>query len=201
MKMLSIGEFARGSRLSPRALRLYDELGILPPARVDPDTGYRWYRPDQLEPARLVALMRQVGLPLDLVREVLAAEPLGAVAMVKSYWEGAPFLVYHGEVSTDSDGPVEFCRPIPDEGAEATATRYPELEWRAEPAHEEAVVHLGPDPQEGSWGVVFESLYSWASEHRREPSELGIRLTYLVVPPRRADSVPDLDIAVPLAGG
>ncbi|HEY6275200.1 MAG TPA: MerR family DNA-binding transcriptional regulator [Streptosporangiaceae bacterium] len=36
MEVLSIGEFARLSRLSPRALRLYDELGLLPPARVDP---------------------------------------------------------------------------------------------------------------------------------------------------------------------
>jgi protein phosphatase len=39
--LMSIGEFARRSRLSPKALRLYDELGLLPPARVDEDSGYR----------------------------------------------------------------------------------------------------------------------------------------------------------------
>ena len=113
--------------------------------------------------------------------------------------EGAPFLVYHGEVSADSDGPVEFCRPIADEGAEATASQYPELHLRIEPAHEEAVVHLGPDPQDDTpWAVVSESLYTWASEQQREPSDLGMRLTYLVVPPRSTTSVPDIDIAVPL---
>ena len=39
--MLTIGAFARASRLSPKALRLYDELGLLRPASVDPVSGYR----------------------------------------------------------------------------------------------------------------------------------------------------------------
>ena len=50
---MSIGEFARRSRLSAKALRLYDELGLLPSARVDPDSGYRWYAAGQLDNARL----------------------------------------------------------------------------------------------------------------------------------------------------
>jgi DNA-binding transcriptional MerR regulator len=41
MGLMGIGEFARLSRLSPKALRLCDELGLLPPARVDLDSGYR----------------------------------------------------------------------------------------------------------------------------------------------------------------
>ena len=45
MGLLTIGAFAKASRLSPKALRLYDELGLLPPARVDPMTGYRLYSP------------------------------------------------------------------------------------------------------------------------------------------------------------
>jgi PPM family protein phosphatase len=40
--LMGIGEFARRSLLSPKALRLYDELGLLRPSSVDPDTGYRW---------------------------------------------------------------------------------------------------------------------------------------------------------------
>lgn len=276
MRMLSIGEFARRSRLSAKALRLYDELGILTPAQVDPGTGYRWYEADQLGPARLVAVMREVGLSLDMVRQVLAAEPPAAVTMVSTYWqqaeadhrrrgemvgylvdrlqgrnpimyevttrhmpertvlcmkrhatseqevwalgkqflgyfrdrprplldgrEGAPFLIYHGEVSADSDGPVEFCRPISPDAAEVTASQYPDLQLRCERAHEEAVVHVGPGAQDDApWAVIFESLYTWASTQRRVPSDLGVRLTYLFVPPRSADSVPDIDVAVPLA--
>ena len=64
MELMSIGEFAVRSRLSQKALRLYDELGLLAPAQVDPDSGYRYYDPGQLEEARLVAALRQIGVPL-----------------------------------------------------------------------------------------------------------------------------------------
>src|SRR4051794_24786591 len=53
MDMVSIGEFSRLSRLSAKALRLYDELGLLVPAHVDAETGYRWYAITQLDHARL----------------------------------------------------------------------------------------------------------------------------------------------------
>ena len=41
--MFSIGEFARLGTVSVRTLRHYDEIGLLRPARVDPETGYRGY--------------------------------------------------------------------------------------------------------------------------------------------------------------
>ena len=62
MGLTGIGESARLSRLSPKALHLYDELGLLPPARVDLDSGYRWYACGQLDQARLVASLRQIGV-------------------------------------------------------------------------------------------------------------------------------------------
>jgi DNA-binding transcriptional MerR regulator len=87
MRLLSIGEFARQSRLSPKALRIYDEMGILPPARTDANNGYRWYDPAQLERAGLAALLRQLGLPLEEVRRVLGADAQDAVAVMSRYWE------------------------------------------------------------------------------------------------------------------
>ena len=54
MDLLTISAFSRLTRLSRKALRLYDQLHLLPPAKVDPDTGYRWYGPGQLEQARHV---------------------------------------------------------------------------------------------------------------------------------------------------
>ncbi|MFC4150494.1 MerR family transcriptional regulator [Micromonospora mangrovi] len=62
--MRSIGELARASGLTVSALRFYDRSGVLAPARVDPVTGYRWYADDQVDPARLVAALRRVGMPL-----------------------------------------------------------------------------------------------------------------------------------------
>ncbi|WP_369203489.1 MerR family transcriptional regulator [Streptomyces sp. PU-14G] len=70
MGLLTIGAFAKASRLSPKALRLYDELGLLTPERVDPVSGYRLYAPAQLERARLVAWLRRLGMPLARIRRV-----------------------------------------------------------------------------------------------------------------------------------
>ncbi|MFD7654286.1 MerR family transcriptional regulator [Actinosynnema sp. NPDC059797] len=83
---LTIGAFARLSRLTPKALRLYDELGLLTPARVDPRSGYRFYAPDQLDRARLVAWLRRLGMPLDRIRQVCALDPADVADAVRAYW-------------------------------------------------------------------------------------------------------------------
>ncbi|MFD8826547.1 MerR family transcriptional regulator [Streptomyces sp. NPDC059605] len=70
--MRSIGEMARDSGLGVSALRFYDGAGVLVPARVDPDSGYRWYGPEQLAEAVLLAGLRRTGMPLADVRLVLA---------------------------------------------------------------------------------------------------------------------------------
>jgi protein phosphatase len=54
MDLMTIGEFAGRTRLSPKALRLYDRLGLLPPVRTDPASGYRFYGEDQVDRARLI---------------------------------------------------------------------------------------------------------------------------------------------------
>lgn len=89
MSPLGIGEFARRSRLSAKALRRYAELGLLVPARVDPDTGYRWYAPDQLGQARLVALLRRIDVPLARIKHILALAPAEAADEVRAYWAAA----------------------------------------------------------------------------------------------------------------
>ena len=89
MALLSTGEFARASGLSRKALRLYDELGLLPPAQVDPATGYRFYDPAQLEQARLVAWLRRLGMPLATIRLVSTLPPAAAAMELADYWEQA----------------------------------------------------------------------------------------------------------------
>ncbi|MFB6637106.1 MerR family transcriptional regulator [Streptomyces chartreusis] len=84
--MLTIGAFAKACRLSPKALRLYDELDLLKPGRVDPDTGYRYYAVAQLEQARLVAWLRRLGMPLARIRQVCALQPADAAREIRAYW-------------------------------------------------------------------------------------------------------------------
>ncbi|MGA5899994.1 MerR family transcriptional regulator [Streptomyces venetus] len=89
MDMLTIGAFAKACRLSPKALRLYDELDLLPPARVDPDTGYRYYAVAQLERARLVAWLRRLGMPLAEIRRVCRLhdrDSTAAAREIRAYW-------------------------------------------------------------------------------------------------------------------
>jgi PPM family protein phosphatase len=86
MGLLTIGAFAKASRLSPKALRLYDDLGLLPPARVDPVTGYRLYRPEQIEQARLVAWLRRLGMPLARIRELIGLDGAEAAQEIRAYW-------------------------------------------------------------------------------------------------------------------
>ncbi|MFE1752069.1 MerR family transcriptional regulator [Streptomyces anandii] len=93
MGLLTIGAFAKASRLSPKALRLYGELGLLVPARVDPVTGYRLYAPEQLDRARLVAWLRRLGMPLARIRHVCSLEPGAAAREVRAFW---------GEVEADT---------------------------------------------------------------------------------------------------
>ncbi|CAL9507083.1 MerR family transcriptional regulator [Streptomyces sp. enrichment culture] len=216
-ELLSIGAFAARARLSAKALRLYDRLGLLAPARVDDLTGYRYYRAGQVERARLVALLRQLDMPLARIAEVVDAGDGGLAAeRLAAYWAdvetrvagqrtlaeylrgrlsgrssemygkfevdtvdmpeqvlitetrhtladelpawigaalsrleeaahgcggvtGAPFVVYHAEVSEESDGPAEACVPVADEAA---ARRWAEragaargARVRVEPAH------------------------------------------------------------------
>ena len=290
MEEVSIGEFARRSRLSVKALRLYDELGVLVPARVDQVSGYRYYDVAQVEVARLVAMLRQLELPLVAIKELLVCDPADAAERIAAHWrevesahdarreladylvnrlsgkrsvmyevatrempertllclkrnvdgpgawalgkefiailrerplpkmegrEGGMFSIYWGEVSADSDGPVEWCKPIPESDAKALASHYPELSLRTEPAHREAYVALpndgilpGASGNEGvQWQLASEALRGWAEEHHLNPEELdlkpedlGLRITYFTNGPVTATSAPYRDFAVPFSG-
>jgi DNA-binding transcriptional MerR regulator len=72
--LLSIGRFARLAGLSVGALRHYDETDLLRPARIDPFTNYRTYRRDQLVTARTIVRMRDLEVPLETIRDLLATD-------------------------------------------------------------------------------------------------------------------------------
>ena len=289
MEEMSIGEFARRSRLSPKALRLYDGLGLLSPARVDELSGYRYYETAQLEEAQLIATLRQIGIPLVLVKELVGLDEADLAERVKAFrgdadaqhavrqelvtalvdrltgrsivmyevatremparsllclkrnvdeagaWalgkefigiirdprlprmegrEGAVFSIYWGQVSADSDGPVEWCKVVPDAEAETLAEQFPELTLRVEPAHREAYVNLGQGGSEGidpaRFSLAEQALRGWAEKNRIEeeqlslkPKDLGVRITYLASGPQSETPAetrgPDCDFAVPFA--
>jgi len=272
---MGIGEFAKHSRLSAKALRLYDELGLLPPARVDKDSGYRFYEPGQLKQARLIATLRQLQVPLAEIKAILPLEPIQAAERVRKFWAatetenatrrelaayliaelngrrfsvyevstremperallcvkrniggvdqawafgkefiallrhyelpqiegraGAFFCIYWGEVSEDSDGPMEWCRPVPTDEAEALAACCPELTLRTEASHQEAFVKIGDGQIDGAeWQLVEQSLHAWSEQQPDiSPVDLGVRITYL---PSEVGQGSYQDFAIPFNG-
>jgi DNA-binding transcriptional MerR regulator len=269
---MTIGEFSQRTRLSPKALRLYGDLGLVVPIRVDPWSGYRWYADTQVEPARLVAQLRQLGMPLQTIALVIAMDGRAAAQAIRDWWggveaitserrdlvaylqtrltgeslvmldvkchtipartvvclnrhlrtdetdaffneafarlrelprgpegiAGAPFLIFYGEVSEDSDGPMELCRPV-DADPETLAGRLsPDLQIRREVAHEEAYVRLAL--KDAVWPAMlpaYDALERWTKEHGREPA--GAPRQLLIADQRTA--TPDtlvMDLSVPL---
>ena len=216
--LLSIGEFASASRLSQKALRLYGENGLLAPAWVDPDSGYRYYRLDQLRDATMIASLRRTGMPLAEIRAFLrdpsverledyerrALDELAErrqvirslkhmlkeesmydvltkqvseqayisrsrrvrVTELEDYINSTfkqlgepddawPFVLYHGAVNTEEDGPVEVCVP------KATGDK-------CLPAGQVAFTEVtGTQCDFPEILGAYEAVYRWAKEHER----------------------------------
>ena len=245
MDLMTIGAFAERTRLSPKALRLYARLGLLPPVRTDPVSGYRFYSEDQVAGARLVALLRRLGMPLPVIADIAAKPPGEAAEAVGSYWAdvesvmadrrvlvsyiqakltgadmasydvqtriipertllsisrhlhadetdaffgdafarlrsaaagvegiaGCPFLVFYGEVSDDSDGPMELCRPVAPGSAVDPAAAMAGIQLRMEPAHDEVFIRLAM--KDMGWPALaptVDALEAWMREQRRQPA-------------------------------
>jgi DNA-binding transcriptional MerR regulator len=73
-ELITIGVLARASGLTPSALRFYDDCGLLVPVRVDGSTGYRYYSESQCERAVMIRRLRGIGVPLEVVAEVLSGD-------------------------------------------------------------------------------------------------------------------------------
>lgn len=85
--MLRIGEFSRLSRVTVKTLRFYDELGLLKPAKVDAESGYRYYSPEQLLTVKRISALKEQGFTLEQIvpflREEATAEDVKASLLAK----------------------------------------------------------------------------------------------------------------------
>lgn len=85
--MLRIGDFSRLGQVSVRTLRLYDELDLLKPARVDRFSGYRYYSIDQLPLLNRILALKDLGFSLEqiagLLKDPLSADQMREMLMTK----------------------------------------------------------------------------------------------------------------------
>ena len=76
--VLTVGDFARITHLSVKTLRHYHQVGLLEPADVNPDTGYRYYSGDQVPTAQVIRRLRDLAMPVAEVKAVLSAPDVPA---------------------------------------------------------------------------------------------------------------------------
>lgn len=265
---LGIGAFARAARLTPKALRLYDALGLLVPAFTDPASGYRYYAPGQVAQAHLIALLRQLDMPLSRIAAVLELRGQAAADAVGAYWreverdadtkrrlvqylgtflsgkgEGmydvqlrevppqkvvtlqrsllvgelpgfidaahrdlygalaaaglragpTSFVIYHGRVDEESDGPVEVCVPF-----EGVLEPRGEMRIRLEPAHREAYTTITKAQCEFP-GILqaYDAVFARAQEQGLKGSAAP-REVYFAPQSAVDDGAPFCDIALPV---
>jgi DNA-binding transcriptional MerR regulator len=75
---LAIGDFSRATHLTVKTLRHYHDTGLLEPAQIDPQTGYRRYTTDQIPLAQIIKRFRDLDMPLSEIRAVLSAPDVQA---------------------------------------------------------------------------------------------------------------------------
>jgi DNA-binding transcriptional MerR regulator len=84
--LLSIGDFSRATHLSVKTLRYYHREGVLEPLEIDESSGYRRYSVEQIPTAQVIHRFRDLGMPVDDVRRVIAApDPAARSALISRH--------------------------------------------------------------------------------------------------------------------
>ncbi|MCT1829951.1 MerR family transcriptional regulator [Brevibacterium luteolum] len=111
--MMKIGEFAQATSLSVKALRHYDETGLLVPAETDPVTGYRLYAEEQVRDGAVICQLRRAGVPLAQVRA--AVDSGDPVAVLRAYEQQlvAERAVQDAAIAASHTMLDCFARPVP----------------------------------------------------------------------------------------
>lgn len=74
--LYKIGLFSQMNRVTIKTLRHYNEVGLLSPAHVDEETGYRYYSSNQLPALNQIICLRQIGMSLDEIARIQQGQPM-----------------------------------------------------------------------------------------------------------------------------
>ena len=172
--LVTIGRFAEAAQVSQKALRLYAANGLLPPARVDGDTGYRYYGIEQLHTARLIGLLRSAGMSLLEIRRLLASRSTEALDLYEKRLERQ--LVERCEI-------LEYVRRIMEEEPmfevkvkQVPAQRYASRTTNVHVAQLEPFIleTIGELSTEAAAGPPFTIFHGAVTEESDGPVEVGV---------------------------
>src|SRR6266851_3212739 len=139
---LTVGDFARVTHLSVKTLRHYHQVGLLEPAEVNPDTGYRYYSHDQVPVAQVIRRLRDLEMPVPGVKAVLVApDPSTRNALIAAHLDHLEAELAQTRAAvdslrnllqrTDTPMPIEHrtVPATPAAGIEQTVDREDVLSW------------------------------------------------------------------------
>jgi DNA-binding transcriptional MerR regulator len=197
-QLLTIGEFALSTRLTAKALRLYDEIGLLRPAAVEPSSGRRRYAAGQVRRGRLIGMLRGADLSLaeigqlltDLDRDRdLAGEHLDRhLTALEARHSGRRILIRHIHAILREDDfpmyPIQT-RHVPAQQVMSIQRRLraPETDAFAEEARAAFAEHLGGSQPTGPFTLIFHGVVDDDSDGPLEavlPSPDGVSATELI---------------------
>lgn len=171
-QLVTIGEFARMSRLTTKALRIYDRLDLLRPATVDQSNGYRYYRTDQLQTARVIGLLRGADMGLEDIGRVLASDGDTARKVLDRFLEDLErthssrrLLIRHVHTILRADTESSIMFPIHTRTIESQRVmsiqrrlHVADLDSFLTEAKASFAAHLGDAPPTGPFTVVFHGI-------------------------------------------
>jgi DNA-binding transcriptional MerR regulator len=163
--LVPIGDFSRMTHLSVKALRFYHDQGLLEPARIDPSSGYRFYRTSQVPVAQVIRRFRDLDMPLDQVKVVLQAPDVETRTRE---------IIAH--LSTMETRLAELQTSVASLRALLEGPRErPEIEFRSIPATRALAVTATVTVQEAwAWGtVVFSEIYARIEQAGQAPAGPG----------------------------
>lgn len=178
-ELLTTGDFARRTRLSVKALRIYDENGLLRPAQVNPSNGYRRYGADQVGTARLIKMLRAADMGLGEIRLLLADLESDRVSASKRLdrhlselerrHTGRRLLIFHIRAILKEEGLSMFAVQTRHVAAQRVMSiqrrlRAPETDAFVQEAKSAFSNHLGGAPASGPFSLIFHGVVDYESD-------------------------------------
>jgi DNA-binding transcriptional MerR regulator len=175
--MFRIGDFSQLGQVSIRALRLYDELGLLKPAQIDKFTGYRYYAIEQLPRLNRILALKDLGLSLeqigDLLQRDLPADQLRGMLRLKQ-----------AEIEQQMQAIQTQLRRV--------AARLKQIEREGQPSPYEVVIKSvaaqtiaacrqqvpGLDVMVDYRCEMYHTVYRWLAEHALAPQDHELAIYY-----------------------
>ena len=167
--LVAIGHFAKTTGLSRSTLRFYDEIGLLRPARVDPETGYRYYERGQTVQAEQIRLLRALEVPLDDIQRVFDAEsPATLHTLIERQRRLVEERIAKYEEALVTLDAIKVCDILPYQVKTKEVAAQPYIYIRAEAS----LAKIDEVRSE-----AFEKIYGYLSEHDLSPTAPGFLAT------------------------